>query len=83
MCTYIYENGKKREKEKKRISRLNGPEGIFGSAKRARSAQRGPPIGYSAVTMLWVWAHTPVRGEGNGVRGETTVRPRWGGTGRR
>jgi hypothetical protein len=68
MCTYIYiyiRKWEKREKEKKRISRLNGPQGFSAqSSAHARPAQLGPPTGHDAGTTPWAWAHTPARGRG-------------------
>jgi hypothetical protein len=73
---YIYENGKRNGKRKRRKDfQLAGPGGgDFGPARRERARSRagkrplGPPAGETAGNDAVAWAHMPGRGRGaNGV----------------
>jgi hypothetical protein len=61
---------------------VGGPNDLGGSVTRAIDPAR-PATGHGASDDAVGTSPHASEGEGNGVRGETTVCPRWGGTGRR
>jgi hypothetical protein len=78
--------GKERKGKRKGFLSLNGPGGFRPSRARAaaRAAGSARPANRARREDDAVGAGPHAsEGEGNDVRGETAVRPRWGGTGRR
>jgi hypothetical protein len=71
---YIYMKiGKRNGKRKKKRNSILTGLGGFWPSERGQAAQSAHGGAERREQALWAWAHAPVRGGGNGVRGRSAA----------